>query len=77
MSDANFLMNLAGGGIGACVLGVSFMLYKCFNNIRRCHSKSGCIDINIDNATPKRNEVNDSFQPPRTPVPSLEVKVES
>jgi len=76
MSDGfSMLQGLAGGGIGACVLGCSFILYKCCQG-RKCHSKSGCIDINIDNATPKRN-ISDSFYPPRTPVPSLEVKVDN
>jgi hypothetical protein len=77
MSDGfDVLQGLMGGSIGATVLGVVFLITKCFKE-RRCHSKSGCIDIDISNATPKRNEVNDSFQPPRTPVPSLEIKVDN
>ena len=73
MSDEGMLWkNLAGGGIGATVLGCVFLVYKIFQK-RGCKSKSGCITFEV--STPKEDHFHIEIPPTRTPVPSLEPTV--
>ena len=72
MSDDTLLKNFAGGGIGAVVLGVIYMGYKCFQG-RNCKSHSGCIDIQVSSPHKEKQEHFVVEVPPaRTPVSSLE-----
>jgi hypothetical protein len=82
MSDGfSMLQGLAGGGVGAVVLGSLFLLYKCFQG-RSCHSKSGCISLDLSSPKGKGESFEHTNQhyaheipTARTPAPSLEVKV--
>lgn len=72
------LENLAGGGIGATVLGVCIIFYKMFQK-RGCHSKSGCISVDV--STPHDLKQREHFivdvPTTRTPVPSLNLNEEA
>jgi hypothetical protein len=82
--ETNFLGSLTGAGIGGVVIAVVFLIYKCFSG-RKCHSKSGCLEMDIQNDIPPRQAivitqtpqsgtpVMTSMQGARTPVPSLEL----
>lgn len=71
MSDDTLLKNFAGGGIGAVVLGVVYVGYKCFQG-RNCKSHSGCIDIQVSSPHKEKEHFTVDVPPARTPSPSLE-----
>ena len=74
MSDDTLLKNFAGGGIGAIVLGVAYMGYKCLQG-RNCHSHSGCIDIKVSSPHKEKEHFVVDVPPARTPAPSVEIKL--
>lgn len=71
MSDDTLLKNFAGGGIGAVVIGALYLSYKCFQG-RNCHSRSGCIDIQVSSPHKEKDHFTVEIPPARTPVSSLE-----
>jgi hypothetical protein len=78
MSDDTLLKNLAGGGIGATVLGSIFLLYKCLQK-RGLKSKSGCISFEL--TTPHDIQQQEHFHieipTSRTPIPSVNSVIET
>lgn len=75
--DGALLKNLAGGGIGATVLGVAIFFYRFFQK-RGCRSKSGCISFEVSTpheGSTKEEHFHIEIPPTRTPVPSVEPTV--
>jgi len=74
--DSALLKNLAGGGIGATVLGACFLLYRFFQK-RSCKSKSGCVSFEMSTpheSNTKQEHFHIEIPTTRTPVPSLQIE---
>ena len=66
--DTNILTSLAGGGFGAVILGVAFLLYKCLQG-KKLLSKCCGAELSV------QNESQSTIQSPQitqvTPAPSV------